>query len=150
MTDYQAQELNRFFVETFNQILAWEERALNATGLTNLSVKELHILDTTFRLQQQEQNTMSQIAAALDISVGALTTAVNTLVKKGYLTRAGRAQDRRIVLVELTKSGHQANEMHTGFHQEMIAQVGAVLQEPELEMLTSSLQRLTDFFENLK
>jgi DNA-binding MarR family transcriptional regulator len=150
MTDYQAQELNRFFVETFNQILAWEERALNATGLTNLSVKELHILDTTFRLQQQEQNTMSQIAAALDISVGALTTAVNTLVKKGYLTRAGRAQDRRIVLVELTKSGHHANEMHTGFHQEMIAQVGAVLQEPELEMLTSSLQRLTDFFENLK
>jgi DNA-binding MarR family transcriptional regulator len=150
MTDYQAQELNRFFVETFNQILAWEERALNATGLTSLSVKELHILDTTFRLQQQEQNTMSQIAAALDISVGALTTAVNTLVKKGYLTRAGRAQDRRIVLVELTKSGHHANEMHTGFHQEMIAQVGAVLQEPELEMLTSSLQRLTDFFENLK
>ncbi|MGI6498486.1 MAG: MarR family winged helix-turn-helix transcriptional regulator [Oscillospiraceae bacterium] len=149
MTDEQAKELNRFFVETFHQILAWEERALNATGLPDLSVKELHILDATFRLGQREEHTMSQIAAALGISVGALTTAVNTLVKKGYLSRAGRAEDRRIVLLELTESGRRANEMHGVFHGEMIARVGAVLQETELETLTGSLRRLSDFFKNL-
>lgn len=147
MTERQAEKLNYFFVETFNKILTWEDRALSAAGIENLSVKELHIIEAVARLQQSENHTMSQIAQAIEISIGALTTAVNTLVKKGYLIRKGREGDRRIVLVELTEAGQQANEKHAAFHAKMITQVGQVLNEAELETLTLSLDQLSSFFQ---
>ena len=43
MTPTQREELNRFFVRVFNQILAREEQALSGAG--GLSVKELHVLE---------------------------------------------------------------------------------------------------------
>ena len=44
MNESQREELNYFFVHVFNQILAYEEQALNGMGARDLSVKELHVL----------------------------------------------------------------------------------------------------------
>ena len=90
---------------------------------------------------------MSQIAEALSISVGALTTAVNTLVQKGYLRRGSHPRDRRLVLVYATESGHTADKRHTRFHSEMLDHVAEVVCEEELEPLAKSLERLSIFFE---
>ncbi|MEG0913121.1 MAG: MarR family transcriptional regulator [Oscillospiraceae bacterium] len=149
MNKSQADQLNKFFVRTFNQIMSLEERALLCSGIGNVSVKELHLLEAVAELQPIGENTMSTVASRLDVSVGALTTAVNTLVKKGYLIRASREGDRRIVLVELTKSGLEANFRHEAFHKAMIKKVGEVLDENSLETLCVSLDKLSDFFEGL-
>ena len=45
MNESQREELNYFFVHVFNQILAYEEQALNGMGARDLSVKELHVLE---------------------------------------------------------------------------------------------------------
>ena len=46
MNESQREELNYFFVHVFNQILAYEEQALNGMGARDLSVKELPELRT--------------------------------------------------------------------------------------------------------
>ncbi|NCB04667.1 MAG: MarR family transcriptional regulator [Clostridia bacterium] len=146
--DCKQQEcLNRFFVQTFNKIMAAEERALQASGVTNLSVRELHIVEAAVLCGAGEA-TMSRLAAMLGISVGALTTAVNTLVRKGYLVRRGRPDDRRIVLVEPTEAGLTANEQHERFHEQMIEAVAQQLPQEQLTTLTASLEALSEFFEN--
>lgn len=139
--------LNRFFVKTFNQISAAEERALLAAGITNLSVRELHVIEAAV-LCGEEESTMSRLAAMLGISVGALTTAVNALVRKGYLARRGRPDDRRVVLVVPTEAGRAANELHAKFHEEMIDAVVRRLPDGQLDTLTEALEMLTQFFEN--
>lgn len=48
---------------------------------------------------------MSHIAERLAISVSALTTSVNALVRKEYLCRESVQVDRRIVYVKLTEKG---------------------------------------------
>ena len=83
MNESQREELNYFFVHVFNQILAYEEQALNGMGARDLSVKELHVLEAVGGLTAAGRNTMTQIADALAIRVSTLTTAVNTLVRKG-------------------------------------------------------------------
>ncbi|ODU54543.1 MAG: hypothetical protein ABT01_08320 [Clostridium sp. SCN 57-10] len=139
--------LNRFFVKTFNQISAAEERAMLAAGITDLSVRELHVIEAAV-LCGEEESTMSRLAAILGISVGALTTAVNALVRKGYLVRRGRPEDRRVVLVVPTEAGRAANELHTAFHEQMIGAVVGELPEGQLDTLTAALETLTQFFEN--
>jgi DNA-binding MarR family transcriptional regulator len=141
--------LNHFFVGTFNQILAWEERSMRAAGLVNLSVKELHALEAVHELAEKKQNTMSQIAARMDISVGALTTAVNVLVRKGYLTRGGDENDRRIVYIYPTKSGEEALKIHEEFHRRMIGEIMNVLDDASIAALTASVDQLDRFFQNL-
>lgn len=91
MTDAQRIYLNDFFVHVFNRILVWEEHALSQVGAQDLSVKELHVLEAVSDLTVQARNTMTAIAEALSIRVSSLTTAVNTLVRKGYLEPGRRA-----------------------------------------------------------
>ncbi len=149
MAATQLERLNLFFVQTLNKILTIEEKALMNTGFNNLSVREFHILEAVPELEQMKNNTITHIATKLDISVGALTTPVNVLVKKGYLERAGREDDRRIVLVRLTPLAKAANEKHSVFHKEMIEKIGELLSERDLYTLMLSLERLSNYFGSL-
>ncbi len=149
MTDAQRTYLNDFFVHVFNKILAWEEHALSQVGARDLSVKELHVLEAVSDLTALGRNTMTAIADALSIRVSSLTTAVNTLVRKGYLERGGEPGDRRIIRVRLTEKGEQANCLHSQFHAQMIDGVTQGLSEQELDVLVQSLKNLSAFFQDL-
>lgn len=144
----QKEALNRFFVQTFNRILSLEEISLAKGSSRGLSVKELHTIEAAAELEKEQKNTMSQIAARLSISVGALTTAVNVLVNKGYLERRGDPNDRRVVQIFLTKHGLAAEWAHRRFHDEMIESIGKVLNNEQLDTLIRSLELLSTFFEN--
>lgn len=149
MTLGQERYLNDFFVHIFNQILAMEEQALSNVGASDLSVKELHVLEAVHYLERGARSTMTNVAQALSIRVSSLTTAVNTLVRKGYLQREGDPEDRRIIRLRLTEKGGQANQLHSQFHHDMIQGVGERLQEDELDVLVQSLKSLERFFRDM-
>jgi len=146
VTDAQRAQLNDFFVRTFNNILTLEERALSGDQ-EGPSVREVHVIEAAAKLEAQGRNTMSAIAGALNISVGALTTAVNTLIRKGYLERGSDPDDRRVVRVFPTAAGRAVNARHDAFHRDMVDQVERVLGEDDLKRLTLALSLLSDFFE---
>jgi DNA-binding MarR family transcriptional regulator len=147
MTKQQEIDLHHFFMNTFNKILGWEERALKKSNLGNLTLRELHIIEACQLLEYENKNTMSQIASKLSITQGALTTAVNTLVKKDFLKRGSDPNDRRIVYICLTESGLEAFQKHEEFHRRMVESVGLQLDEDSLSNLTDSLKKLSVFFE---
>lgn len=149
MTGEQRDELNHFFVHVFNQILACEEQALSGVGAWDLSVKELHVLEAVGDLTEEGRNTMTQIADLLAIRVSSLTTAVSTLVRKGYLERGGEPGDRRVIRVCLTPKGEEANRLHAQFHARMVDSVASRLEEQELETLLRSLRQLDRFFHDM-
>ena len=147
MTKQQENDLNYFFITTYNKILGMEERALQKADLGKLSVREVHIIEACKMLELQQKNTMKQIAARLSITQGALTTAVNALVRKGFLERGSDPFDRRIVYNFPTKIGIEAFYTHEKFHKQMIKNVGIQLDEESLSTLTDSLKKLSTFFE---
>ena len=149
MTEPQHEELNHFFVHVFNQILACEEQALNRVGAQDLAVKELHVLEAVSDLAVENRNIMTQIADALAIRVSSLTTAVNTLVRKGYLKRGGEPGDRRVIRVWLTPKGEEANRLHAQFHAKMVEEAASGLEAGELDTLLRSLRQLEHFFHDM-
>lgn len=146
MTEEQKERLNSFFVMTFNEILAWEDQSLRSIGHTDISVREMHIIEAMSILESKSMNTMANIAKLLSVSPGSLTTAVNTLVNKGYVTRRRSESDRRVVLVSPTEKGIKVNEGHKKFHDEMIDFVSEIISEEELQVVFKALEKLTEFF----
>ena len=148
MTQKQHDELNSFFVDIFNKILLQEEQAVAKKGFSNLSTKELHILEAVKLGQTCEKNTMTDLAGKVGTTVGALTTAVSALVRKEYLVRERPENDRRIVRVHLTPQGEMAEKHHRIYHEKMIESVAQTLNEESLDNLIDTLQKLQVFFSN--
>ena len=144
-TEHQMR-LNDFFVNVFNQILAWEEQTIKKTGVANLSVRELHVIQAASDAAKLGQNTMANIAKMLAVSPGALSISVNGLVNKGYLEREYTAKDRRVIYINLTQSGKDINEIHEAFHQEMIKAVEERLDDGQMDVLMEALEGLGTFF----
>ena len=61
-------------------------------------------------LKELGSMTMSEIALALNVSMGAATGIVDKLIEKGMVKRERDSQDRRVVRVELEKAGRKAAE----------------------------------------
>ena len=142
--------INELFVDIFNDILQIEEETLKNGSLSDLSVTEIHTIDA---IGMYSERTMSEVAQDLKITVGTLTTAINKLIKKGYVERKRIEEDRRVVLIHLTKRGKLAYRLHDKFHNDMINATIEGLSDNEKEILVSSLGKLNSFFKekyNLK
>lgn len=149
MTEQEEKQLNDFFVHVFNKISIWENQALTSTKTRDLSLKELHVLEAVAEQSLSGQDTMAAIADSLAIRASSLTTSVNTLVRKGYLSRIRDEEDRRLVHIALTEKGTEANRLHSEFHRQMIRSASRYLSEAELGILLQSLTQLNHFFADM-
>lgn len=89
---------------------------------------------------------MSAIAKELSVTMGTLTIAMNSLVKKGYVVRERGKADRRIVYISLSEKGRKAYRHHEQFHHEMIESIMNGLGDRETEALVQALMKLNLWF----
>jgi len=135
--------VNELLVESFSDISQIEQKALKEGMLKDLSVTEVHTIDA---IGMYKYSTMSQVAQDLKITVGTLTTAINKLLKKGYVDRKRGEEDRRSVMIALTRKGKLAYRIHDKFHSHMVHATIDCLSEEEEEVLIKSLEKLNAFF----
>ncbi|MBU3129029.1 MarR family winged helix-turn-helix transcriptional regulator [Clostridium tagluense] len=135
--------VNELLVETFNDILQIEHKALKEGILKDLSITEVHTIDA---IGMYEYRTMTQVSQDLKITLGTLTTAVSKLLKKGYVDRKRGEEDRRSVMIALTRKGKLAYRIHDKFHSHMVHATIDVLNDEEEEVLIKSLEKLNNFF----
>lgn len=142
-----AKTINEFLVEVFHEVLKSEEQALSSFVYQNLSLREMHVIETVVQAKERlTDNCASAIAAALRITAGSLSTAINTLERKGYLVRQRDERDRRIVHILPTPLGEEANAHHQRYHQALVEHVLQVLNEEEAHVFVKGLSHLSDFF----
>ncbi|NLJ88020.1 MAG: MarR family transcriptional regulator [Epulopiscium sp.] len=137
--------LNHLMVDIFNDILTIEETSLKKGMFSDLSVKEMHTIEA---IGMYHPRTMSEVAQDLKITVGTLTTAINRLVKKGYVERNRIEDDRRIVQIQLTKKGKLAYRIHEKFHTDMIKAMLDGLETEEEDILVKSLSQLSKYLKD--
>lgn len=146
MTKEQNEFLNEYLVNTFNNILLLEQEILKKIGTKNISVREIHVLEAIANAEQHGTNTMKAVAEKLCISPGALSTSVNTLVKKGYIIRKGNEKDRRLVHIFLTEKAKEINEVHEQIHFDMVEKIGSQLNDEQIKCLIASLITIKKYF----
>lgn len=137
-------EINELLVQLFNDVLQIEEKSLKEGGvISDLSITEIHTIDA---IGMYTERSMSEVAQILKITVGTLTTAINKLIKKEYVERKRIEEDRRVVLVKLTKKGKLAYRIHQKFHHDMVNTAIDGLSDKEEKILISSLNKINNFF----
>ncbi|HPY79841.1 MAG: MarR family transcriptional regulator [Erysipelotrichaceae bacterium] len=142
------EQLNHFLVVTFNTILRLEEKTLENLTNNRLSISEVHLLETVFETYNKRENTATNIARAVGITLGSLTTAVKTLEKKGYLVRERDTRDKRIIHITPTPIATFVNEQHRQFHEKMVEEIVASLSLQEEEVLIHALGKVEKYFNN--
>lgn len=135
--------INELLVQLFNDVIQIEEQSLRNGVLSDLSMTEIHTIEA---IGMYDERTMSEVAQTLKITVSTLTTAINKLIKKEYVERKRIEEDRRVVLIKLTKKGKLAFRLHERFHREMVNNAIKGLNLKEEEVLISALNKINNFF----
>lgn len=135
--------INDILVNLFNEILKLEEEAIITDEFKDITNNDMHIIEA---VGLSGENTMSVVAKKLGITAGSLTTSVNSLVNKKYVTRQRSEEDRRVVFLKLTEKGMRAYEHHREYHRQMTEAVISRLDENEVPVLIKTLTGLSDFF----
>ena len=141
MDTYQT--LNEVLVNLFRDIMDIEQRAIITEEYKDLTNNDMHVIEA---IGTTEPKNMSTIARLLSVTVGTLTIAMNSLVKKGYVIRQRGTVDRREVYISLSEKGRKAYEHHARFHKAMIDSVSSELSQDEMEMLVKTLTKLNLWF----
>ena len=137
--------INTMLVKTFHEILELEEKAIITEEFSDISNNDMHIIEA---IGLGEGSRMSVVAKRLNITVGALTTSMNSLVNKGYVARSRSEKDRRVVNVYLLEKGIAAFNHHKQFHEKMIDAIMETMTTEELAIWAKSCDRLTQFLKS--
>lgn len=135
--------LNEVLVNLFRDIMDIEQKAIITDEFQDITSNDMHVIEA---IGMGEPKNMSSIARELSVTVGTLTIAMNSLVKKGYVFRERGKKDRRVVYISLTRRGKAAYEHHAEFHKAMIESVSKELRPEELELLVETLRKLNIWF----
>ena len=141
MDTYAA--LNDVLGNLFRDIMELEEQAIITQEYQDITNNDMHVIEA---IGVGEPKNMSTIAKLLSVTVGTLTIAMNSLVKKGYVIRERGKEDRRVVYISLSEKGLRAYRHHEEFHRQMIEAVLENLTEDETESLVKALAKLERWF----
>ena len=145
MDNYET--LNEVLVRLFRDIMDIEQTAIINQEFKDITNNDMHVIEA---IGIGAPKNMSSIAKELSVTVGTLTIAMNSLVKKGYVVRRRGDADRRVVYISLSDRGRSAYEHHARFHREMIQSVMEELEPGELGTLIRALTKLNDWFRGWK
>lgn len=137
--------INDVLVHLFHEIWELEGKAIITEEYRDISNNDMHIIEA---IGLGEGKNMSAIAKKLNITVGSLTTSMNSLVNKKYAVRIRSEEDRRVVYIRLTEKGERAYHHHEDFHTQMTQAVVDKLTEEEMPVLLKTLNGLSEFFRN--
>jgi DNA-binding MarR family transcriptional regulator len=93
------------------------------------------------------RRTPGQLARSAELSTGAMTNRLDRLEESGFVRRLPDPDDRRSVLVELTRKGNDVWEKAVGAQGQKERMIASALNEREQKQLNALLRRLMLEFE---
>ena len=140
-------KINEYLTAIFNNVLIIEESSLRSSRFSDVTIKEMHTIDV---IGEKKDATPTDIARALMVTLGTVTTSLNNLERKGYIERVRSTKDRRVVHLYLTKKGRLVYRLHQRFHRAMVRQITEGMDEEEYKVMKKGLLNLYQFLEDLK
>lgn len=140
-------KINEYLTAIFNNVLIIEESSLRSSRFSDVTIKEMHTIDV---IGEKKGATPTDVARALMVTLGTVTTSLNNLERKGYIERVRSTKDRRVVHLYLTKKGRLVYRLHQRFHRAMVRQITEGMDEVEFKAMKKGLLNLYQFLEDLK
>ncbi len=109
-------QLDNLLGKIYGHTMSAEQTYVADSEFKDISVNDMHIIAA---VGMKTSGSMSSIAKKMGVTVGTLTIAINSLVKKGYVNRVRSSKDRRVMLISLSEKGEKAFVYQQGFHDKL-------------------------------
>ena len=94
MDNYEA--FNELWVKLFRDVMDIEQQAIITQEFKDITNNDMHVIDA---IGIDDPKNMSAIARELSVTVGTLTIAMNSLVKKGYVIRSRGNEEKSLISI---------------------------------------------------
>jgi DNA-binding MarR family transcriptional regulator len=115
-----------------------ETKALQESGLGELSMKQIVYLDTVAAL---DRPTFTDLANRLGVSKPSVTAIIGRLIQKGYVEKIPSNEDRRVSHIVLTEKGRSLSSAHQNFHRKIARHFAGALDAAEMHQLGQLLYK---------
>jgi len=142
------QKLLREHTATSSATLNYFENPRKYAEDDSLYMREVHFV---VEVGSMENPTMSEMAARLNVTQGAVTQMATRLEKKGYVLRSKDTQDKRVTTITLTEKGRILCREHVAFDRGVHMEFSEKLKEfseAELERLIHYETLMREMFTN--
>ena len=143
--------LSDLFFEFQSKIQFFERKFLKEFGIVDVTPNEVKVL---YIIGLSNIKSMSEIASRLRITQGTLSITVNSLVKKGYVERTRNKQDRRVIILYLTKKSLSVIKHYAMFYYSLIKEIvnNLIMIKPLLNEIFEKLNRIIEinFYEGIE
>ncbi len=143
VNDFEA-SLNSILVDTFNNVLKFEEMSLRTISNIPVTVSEAHLLEAISN--KGGSATVSKSSSQLKISLPTVTVAIKKLESKGLVTKVTCESDGRRAIISLTELGLKLNKAHSFFHRRMVKNISSGFTDEEKKILLATIKKLSGFF----
>ncbi|QFK71535.1 MarR family transcriptional regulator [Pradoshia sp. D12] len=134
----QIEEFESILISTIRTIMSeiTQHQDLGITG------SQFHLLN---KIEKEKVTNVKHLAKILNVKPSAITVMLERLVQHGFVSRVQDEKDRRFVAVTLTEEGVQVLQKARENSREILKKYAALLNEHELKILNSILQKFTDY-----
>ncbi len=143
--DEFSRELNQLLVCTYRDVGKLEEGMLHSVSGMEVSIGELHLMEAIGEAKDRGL-LICELAQRVELTPPTVTVAINKLALKGYVLKTKSTQDKRSVIVTLTRMGKKVNAAHRYFHEQMVRNIEKLLSPAEREGMLRGMQTLNCFF----
>jgi len=154
MKDYDGlvKSIGESFFEFQSKLQFFEREYLRKYGITDVTPTEVKVL---YIIGLSNTKSMTEIAEELKITRGTLSITIDSLVKKGYVIRTRHKQDRRVVIVYLTKKSLDIVRHYGKFYYALLTSLMNELSDDKKYVVEEILEKLnkiieTDFYEGIE
>jgi DNA-binding MarR family transcriptional regulator len=132
-------------IKNFYNFYSLIDTILKVKTKDSLSLKESYLLLVVDKLLPKKENTVSNIANELKITIPAASLSISTLVKKNYLNRVHDENDRRVYLITITDKSRIVLDAQENFRRRVLEDIISQLNPIERASLIAMLNRLDGF-----
>ncbi|AIQ12339.1 MarR family winged helix-turn-helix transcriptional regulator [Paenibacillus durus] len=127
------------------QLRRLERQPLHFGAAGPLTPSEIHTIEA---IGSEGGVLMSELAARLGITKGAVTQLITRLEAKELVKRSPHPNDSRGVLISLTEQGMEAYAAHEEVHLRFYDQLRSQLTDQEIEIFEKCIEKLNHFLRN--
>jgi DNA-binding MarR family transcriptional regulator len=134
--------LDRYYVlihEIYSNLMLYEIEHLKHGIMKNITFHEIHTIEI---IGQMGETSMRELAQKANVKQSTMTVMVDKLIKKGLVQRFQRDDDRRMVMVRLTKSGKAAHGEHRKVHHAITKMWLEILEKKERDDLLHIMEKI--------
>ncbi len=132
-------ERKQSLVQLIREIGDIEQRAISKYEFKDITVNDIHVISA---IGLEKPKNMTTIAKELSVTVGTLTIAMNSLVKKEYVKRERGKLDRRVVYISLSEKGKQIYSYLESFYDSMLEEILRELNSAETDAFFYAMDKI--------